>query len=784
MSTQYILYVLPLFLAGLISGILVVPAWRRRPAAGADIFAFFAASSSLWCLAYAMELLGSDIPAKLFWAKVQYFAITSVPVFYLIFSARYTRSWQHLRRYRMILWILPVFTLIVAWIEPRTGWLWSEISLDTEGVFPALILVHGPVFWLYWGYSYCCLLAGTALMVRMFGRVITPYRQQMRSLMLAAAFPWLGNLLYVSGVLPLPNLDLTPFTFAITAVLLAYGLSKVQILEIRPIARHVTLEHMADAVIVFNRAHLLADLNPAAAKMLNISTNRSIGLPIDNVFVDSFAPLLSQFKQGVEQTEFQLNKNGSRRYIDSNVSRLYDHQTVENGSLFILRDITERKQAEFALDHQKQLFENLVNVARAVTKSPILQDTLQGTVDIATALTRAYAGSLFVLDEQANIINSVLAHTPTTVQQKSAIQTKVMASGLAGWVVRHKQAALVEDTKMDDRWVVLPDQPYAARSVLSVPILQNDIIVGVLTLTHTEPHHFAPADMNLMQAAADQIALALRTAQMYEEQQHLVSELSEAKEVAESANRIKSTFLANMSHELRTPLTAIIGYNELLREESTNLDRKTLVSSLEKIEVAAHHLLAIINDVLDMSKIEAGKTDVYLESVPVQELIENVLITAYPLIERSSNQFELNLAPDLGTIVVDQAKLRQVILNLLSNAAKFTDQGKISLSVSQHLQADLTNEIHFQVCDTGIGLTPEQIDSLFQPFTQADSSTSRKYGGTGLGLAISQRFCQLMGGEIVIDSKPGMGSCFTVRLPIRQSEEFETAVSETLLFND
>ena len=295
-----------------------------------------------------------------------------------------------------------------------------------------------------------CLLAGTVLMIRMFGRVITPYRQQMRSLMLAAAFPWLGNLLYVSGMLPIPNLDLTPFTFAITAVLLAHGLSKVQILEIRPIARHVTLEHMADAVIVFNRSHLLADLNPAAAKMLHISSQKSRWVTaVRQHFCQAhLLPCLPALNKVMKRNEFQLNQNGAQRYIDSNLSPLYNHQDMQNGHLFILRDITERKQAEIALDHQKQLFENLVNVARAVTKSPVLQDTLQGTVDIATTLTHAYAGSLFVLDEQANIINSVLAHTPS--DNRTKIQYPDKSNGL--WPGRlgctaTKQAALIEDTE-------------------------------------------------------------------------------------------------------------------------------------------------------------------------------------------------------------------------------------------------------------------------------------------------------------------------------------------------
>jgi signal transduction histidine kinase len=287
-----------------------------------------------------------------------------------------------------------------------------------------------------------------------------------------------------------------------------------------------------------------------------------------------------------------------------------------------------------------------------------------------------------------------------------------------------------------------------------------------------------------MQSAAHQIALALRTAQMYEKEQRLVNELSIAKETAESASQTKSAFLANMSHELRTPLTAIIGYSELLREESTDLDRDTLISRLEKIEVSANHLLGVINDVLDMSKIEAGRTELYLETVNVRELIDNVLITAHPLVENSSNDLNLELAPALGSITTDQAKLRQVILNLLSNAVKFTSDGRITLSVRRETGTDQTDWLYFKICDDGIGMTSSQMENLFRPFMQADSSTARNYGGTGLGLAISQRFCQMLGGKITVNSQLGQGSCFTVHLPVGLLDELETAVTEAILFDD
>ncbi len=784
MIWHYTPYAIPLFLSALVSGLLVAPAWRRRPADGAETFAFFAAASSLWCLAYALELLGADIPTKLFWAKIQYIAIVSVPVFYLMFSLHYTRSWPQTRRYWPLLWILPIITLISVWLEPGVKWVWVNIQLNTQGPFPALTLDYGPGFWIHLGYSYLSLMVGTALMLRMFGRVIDPYRQQMRSLMLAALFPWLGNLLYVSGILPIPNLDLTPFTFAITAVLLAYGLIRIHVLQIRPIARHVTLEHMTDSMIVFNRSHRLVDLNPAAGKLLRLSVKGAIGQPIEKIFTGSLAPLHQQYQQDTPHIEIQLIENGALRFIASSLSILLDHQGEQNGRLFILREITDQKQAELALDHQKQLFENLVNVARTISKSPLLHNTLQGTIDIASTLTNASAGSLFVLDEEANVVTSILAHTPDNAEHKTSIQSKVIREGLAGWVLRHRQAALVHDTRQDERWLVLHNETHTARSVLSVPILHNDVVVGILTLTHTKPHWFTKSHLQLMQAAADQIALALHTAQMYDAEQRLVAELSTAKEAAESASQAKSVFLANMSHELRTPLTSIIGYSELLREESADLDHDTLVNRLEKIEVSAHHLLGVINDVLDMSKIEAGKTELYLENTNIQELIDSILVTAYPLIENSGNQFELHLAPDLGHIFVDQAKLRQVILNLLGNALKFTKQGNISLSVSRQFSPNQEEYLKFDICDEGIGMTPEQIGTLFQPFTQADSSTARNYGGTGLGLAISQRFCQLMGGGITVQSKPGQGSCFTVQLPIHHPAKTQSDVMEAVFWDE
>jgi GAF domain-containing protein/DNA-binding response OmpR family regulator/anti-sigma regulatory factor (Ser/Thr protein kinase) len=408
----------------------------------------------------------------------------------------------------------------------------------------------------------------------------------------------------------------------------------------------------------------------------------------------------------------------------------------------------------------------LGEVGQAVSSSLDLETVLTTIVARAVELSGLDGGSIYEYDEgreEFELRASLNTDDALVQAQREARPRK--GEGVVGRTAVTLEPAQVPDITAAGAYESRLRETLlraGVRAVLAVPLLREGRLIGSLAVVRNRPGAFAADVVQLLTTFATQSALAIQNARLFRALEDKGREI-------EVANRHKSEFLANMSHELRTPLNAIIGYSEMLEEDAAELDGGRLVPDLEKINAAGKHLLELINAVLDLSKIEAGKMELYLEDFEVARLVQDVAAVIKPLAEKNANRLEVTCAPDAGIMHADITKLRQSLFNLLSNACKFTQRGTVSLEVTREL-AVAGDRLRFSVRDTGIGMTPEQMTRLFQEFSQADAATTRRFGGTGLGLALSRRLCRMMGGDVTAESLAGRGSTFTIRLPARVPE--------------
>jgi signal transduction histidine kinase len=399
----------------------------------------------------------------------------------------------------------------------------------------------------------------------------------------------------------------------------------------------------------------------------------------------------------------------------------------------------------------------LGEVSQAVNSTLDAETVLSTIVAKAVQLSGTEAGAIYVFDE---LQREFRLHATYGMNRELIDALTQRHIGLDDPNVREalaqtepiQVADLTEEAPSDLNEITLRA---GFRARLVAPLQAGEDVVGILVVRRKAPGSFPQNTVDLIKTFAAQSALAIHNARLFRE-------IEDKSRQLEEASQHKSQFLANMSHELRTPLNAIIGVSEMLREDAEALKQDT--EPLDRVLGAARHLLALINDILDLSKIEAGRMELNLETFALAPLIDSVVKTIEPLAAKNGNQVAFHCDPAIGMVRADQMRLRQTLLNLMSNANKFTENGTVTIAAHQG-QENGRDWVTLSVADTGIGMTPEQMDKLFQDFSQASSKTASKYGGTGLGLVISRRFCQMMGGDITVESEPGKGSVFTVRLP-------------------
>ena len=902
-------YILPLLISTIIASSVAVYVWQRRAtASGAIALAVLAFACAEWSLGYALEIAGADLPTKIFWGKSQYIGIITVPLSWVVFAYFHsTASAGVTRRNLALLSIVPCITLILAFTTEYHGLIWKDVRIHTVGTFSALDITHGFWFWVYWGYSNILLLVGTIFILRSFNRTKGLFLRQKTLLLIAVLTPWAGNVIYVSGLSPIPNLDITPFAFTISVVVFAWGIFSFKLVNLffAPVGRDLVVEKMPDGMIVLDAQGNIVDINPAVQQALGLSASQAIGQPAKDLF-SAWPSLVERYANMLEaQDEIVFGEGESRIWYELRMSPLLNSRDRLLGRVVTVRNITEQKQTEEALrlseEKYRKIYENVADViyetdnqGHLISISPSIEkqggyrpdeligrsvteffvfpeqyaalDALiiaNGSVNDFEALLRQKDGSTRFASITSHIIfnangqavategvlrdiserkqaeerirqmNAELEHRvserTSQLQESNTYLTSLIETSIAlnesldlnavldrilvqvhklvparalnvmfvegeyarivrrfgykglekieqnllsfrfplSWTTFQRmrttgESILISDTAREPGWQNMQDLEWV-RSYIGVPLVISDETIGFLNASHSEPDFFDQKHLLILEALARHAAIAIQNARLLDELKKALEKEQGMRDQLVQADKLTALgkMVSVIAHEINNPIQTVKNAFYLL--EGQIIPGSPAGEFLNMASIEANR----ISDLVAQLRGTYASGSTAIERVNVLTLLGEVHDLLTPQLKKNHVEW---CQPDGDgfqpyNVLAVRNNLKQVFINLGMNAmeAMEADQkGKLTVSLCVNQDGErLGMEFH----NTGPLISNESLPLIFDPFF------TTKGNGTGLGLSISYDIIRQHQGEILVESTAEKGVSFTVWLPLAPGEE-------------
>jgi len=776
MPGQLSTYIIALAVSALGTVFLGVLMGRRRMVPGAGHFSWSMYALAAWSATVILTHLSDGREAKLFWTNAQYFGITIAPLMWLLFVLRYTGQSDSLRRRSVLLLSLhPVLTVLAVWTDPYHHLFRRSIWLDSSGPVAALEHTWGPAFWIHAVYMYSLLLMATYFLIRSQFFAPRLYRRQGWALLAAVATPWLANLVTITGINPLPYLDLTPFGFTISAIALAWGLLRYNLLDLAPAAREAVMDSMTTGVIVLDHRDRVVDLNPAAEELLTVPIGLALSQQLSKVF-PQYSYMISRFRgAGEVHDEVSVGEGTDQRTYDLRVSPLRDSRGEVIGHLVSLQDVTKRKHAELALSRYAERLRIFHEI-----DSAILAARSPETIALAAL----------------NQIHHLLPVTRMSVVALDGVQgPRVLAARGSSELVPERAPwaeafALVESGSLvvqcvnemtgDSGESPLDQRLFreGVRSYMVVPLVAHGVLVGSLNLEETVSGAFQAEHRDVTSQIATSLAVAIENARLYAAAQQEIGErkiaqsalkesetvLRQKAEDLEQRNAELDAFAHTVAHDLKTPLSLLMGYASFMEADDIERRPEDVGMCIRAVGQASRKMSSIIDELLLLASVRKQE-DVERTPMDTEAIVRDVEERLADLIEHYEAEI---VGPDVWPIAWGYAPwVEEVWVNYISNAIKYggsPPRVELGAAVLPPLRVGEPNVVRFWVNDNGDGLSESQRARLFIPFERLEQARAQGYG---LGLSIVQRIMEKLGGESGVESsgEVGAGSLFYFELP-------------------